>query len=352
MRGRGLCHFLEKLTQLIHRHPSYPQPSTVCGEQPATGRPRRGRNVSRVIRSTVVVVTWRGRDHLTACLDALADQNTPHRTLVVDNASDDGSHELIATHPSRPEMLRLPRNLGYAGGVDAALHDVRTPFIAWLNDDAAPEPDWLSALEAALAADESASAASSVLRFPDGHVQSVGVRLTRDGHGADATEGSEVFGFCGGAALVRTDRLRAVGGVPADFFCYYEDTDTAWRLRLAGGRIVSAPTARAHHLHGASTRPGSTLFHRWNERNRLLTLLRCAPSSVAARELARFATLTLVLPLRRTLGRPVPDAANFRFTLRMRVLTDVAVRSAMVLRVRRRFQTSARHDVWRAWAGR
>lgn len=293
----------------------------------------------------MVVVTWRGSAHLGACLDALAAQERPHRLLVVDNASDDGTADLLARRAV--EVLRLPRNRGYAGGIAAALPLVGTPYLAWLNDDAAPEPHWLAELEAAL--DGGAAAASSVLRAPDGRVQSTGVRLTADGHGADAT-GGEIFGFCGGAALLRTDALREVGGIPARFFCYYEDTDTAWRLRLAGLDVVRTP-ATAAHLHGASSRPGSPRFHRWNERNRLLALLRCAPAWVAIRELTRFAAITAVLPFRR-LAAP---AANFRTPLRLRVLLEIAARLPETLLARRRIGRAARvsrRDVWRRWAGR
>ncbi|WP_344685505.1 glycosyltransferase family 2 protein [Saccharopolyspora taberi] len=302
---------------------------------------------SEPVRSTVVVVTWRGREHVGACLDALAAQDRPHRTLVVDNASDDGTAEVLAAHPSRPEVLRLPRNLGYAGGVAAALPRVRTPLVAWLNDDAAPDPGWLSALEAALDAD-GVAAASAALRAPDGRLQSLGVRLTPDGHGADTTA-SEAFGFCGGAALLRLADLRAIGGVPAAFFCYYEDTDTSWRLRLADRRVVQVPEAGARHLHGASANPGSRLFHRWNERNRLLMLLRCAPAAVAVREIARFAAITAALPFRRR----VP-AANFRVGLRLRVLAEIALRLPSTLNERRaigRRSTVSRAQVWQDWAG-
>jgi GT2 family glycosyltransferase len=273
------------------------------------------------VQTTVVVVTWRGREHIEACLDALAEQQRPHRILVVDNASDDGSGELAQAHPSRPEVLRLAVNTGYAGGIQAALDVCVTPFIAWLNDDAMPEPGWLAALEDALDADPKAAAASAKLLTVDGDVQSIGVGLTRDGHGVDLVDG-EVFGFCGGAALVRTAPLKAVGGVPAEFFCYYEDTDTSWRLRLAGWTVLSVPDARVVHLHGATTKPGSVDFHRWNERNRLLMLLRCAPPRVAAREIARFALITALLPVRGT----VPDAANFKIGLRVRVLGEVVAR--------------------------
>lgn len=292
-----------------------------------------------------MVVTWRGTDHIVACLDALAAQERPHRTLVVDNASDDGTARLIAGHPAKPHVLRLPRNTGYAGAIAAATPLVETELMAWLNDDAMPSPAWLARLEDALG---DAAAAGSRLERADGSIQSLGVRLTGNGYGADAVE-TPVFGFCGGAALLRTEVLRAIGGVPADFFCYYEDTDTAWRLRLAGHEIITVADARVTHRHGASTRPGSPDFHRWNERNRLLTLLRCAPAGIAARETARFAAITALLPLRAN----VPDAANFRVSLRCRVLVELLVRMPETLRARReitRRGTVGRRRVWRVWA--
>ena len=300
--------------------------------------------------STVVVVTWRGRDHITACLDALRAQKSPHRTIIVDNASDDGTAELISSHPGEHEVVRLPRNRGYAGGLAAVLDLVDTPYVAWLNDDAAPHPSWLAELESALGGDPGAAAATSSILLTDGSTQSVGVALTADGHGRDVVlAGREVFGFCGGAALLRTAELKAVGGVPASFFCYYEDTDTAWRLRLAGHRVISVGPARVRHKHGATTRPGSVLFHRWNERNRLLMLLRCAPAGVAFGQLARFAVITVLLPLR----GDVPDAANFRFGLRARVVAEVLFRlpATLVQRLRITARTS-RKQVWQDWAGR
>ena len=299
------------------------------------------------IRSTVVVVTWRGNAHITACLDALAAQTRPHRLLVIDNASDDGTARLLAGHPSSAEVVRLPRNVGYAGAIAHALSEVDTEFMAWLNDDAAPRRDWLAELEDNVG---DAAAASSRLEYADGQVQSLGVGLTADGHGRDATT-APVFGFCGGAALIRTAALRSIGGVPASYFCYYEDTDTAWRLRLAGQDIVTVPTARVTHRHGASTRPGSVGFHLWNERNRLLTLIRCAPAAIAARETARFAAITALLPVK----RDAPDTPNFRVGLRLRVMTGVIVRLPVALAARKsitRRSTVARGAVWAAWTSR
>jgi len=261
-------------------------------------------------RSTIVVVTWRGKGHVGACLDAVATQTRPHRLVVIDNASDDGTAEILARHPSAPSVRRLPVNAGYAGALAEVAVD--TEFTAWLNDDAEPAPDWLARLEEALDQHEEAAAAASRMVGLDGSVISVGVGLTADGHGVDLTSAAAPpFGFCGGAALLRTAALREAGGVPARFFCYYEDTDTAWRLRLTGRTVVSVPDAVVTHRHGASTRPGSRQFHLWNERNRLAMLIRCAPAATAAREVTRFAAITALLPLRRALNQrqpaPVPN---------------------------------------------
>jgi GT2 family glycosyltransferase len=307
------------------------------------------RPVSAAARTTVVVVTWRGRGLIGRCLDALAAQTCAHHVLVVDNASTDGTAAEIAGHPVGPRVLRLGRNIGYAGALAAALPHVETPFMAWLNDDAEPEPGWLAALEQALS-DDDAAAAASVLHAADGTVTSTGVALTHLGYGRDTT-GARPFGFCGGAALLRTDALHTIGGVAGSLFCYYEDTDTSWRLRLAGYRVLAVPGARVRHLGGASARHGTPGFHRWNERNRLLVLLRCAPVAVAARELARFTGLTLVLPWR----RHRPRTPNFTLRLRLQVLTEVTVRLPATLIARRRIgrrATVTRAVVWSTWTGR
>ncbi|MGH3853626.1 MAG: glycosyltransferase family 2 protein [Pseudonocardiaceae bacterium] len=303
--------------------------------------------MSAAARTTVVVVTWRGCGLIGRCLDALAAQTRPHRVLVVDNASTDGTAAQIAPRCSR--VLRLTRNVGYAGALAAALPRVSTPYMAWLNDDAQPEPGWLAALEKALDDDGAAAAAASVLHAPDGAVSSTGVALTRLGYGRDSTAALP-FGFCGGAALLRTDTLRTIGGVAGSLFCYYEDTDTSWRLRLAGHQILAVPDARVRHLGGASARHGTPTFHRWNERNRLLVLLRCAPAPVAARELARFTGLTLMLPWRRN----HPRTPNFALRLRLRVLADVTARLPATLRARRQISRHCaipRASIWSTWAG-
>jgi GT2 family glycosyltransferase len=99
-------------------------------------------------RATVVVVNWNGARLLPSCLDALAAQQTtaPFHTWVVDNASSDGSLELLARDYPWVRVLRNDDNRGFAGGNNTALREVTTPFAVLLNNDATPEPDWLERL--------------------------------------------------------------------------------------------------------------------------------------------------------------------------------------------------------------
>jgi len=322
---------------------------------------------------TVVVVTWQQRDLVLACLESLATQTVTHRVLVVDNASTDGTVELVAERFPNARILRQRSNLGFAGGVSAALDVVETRFVALLNNDAQADSRWLEASLAALSAPSVAAVTAKMLLAEAGAsaelgtchtatVNNAGVVLLRSGYGADRGLGSpdderfaspvEVFGFSGGAVVLRTLAVKAAGGFDAAYFMYYEDTDLSWRLRLAGWHIVCAPDAVVHHLHAASSDVKSEIFAFHNERNRLLMLLRDAPLGFAASRLARFVLTTMSLGGRRLMSQAVPDAQAFRLGLRLRVLGSVLARLTMTLRQRHQVPHGRpRREVLHEWAG-
>ena len=98
---------------------------------------------------TVVVLNWNGAHLLADCLRGLAAQDLPEGQVavwVVDNASTDGSLELLAREFPWVRAIANPSNDGFAGGNNVALREVDTPFVALINNDARPEPDWLRRL--------------------------------------------------------------------------------------------------------------------------------------------------------------------------------------------------------------
>lgn len=315
---------------------------------------------------TVVVVTWQGRHLLGPCLESLRRQSLAHRVLLVDNASTDGTADFVAREHPEVDVLDTGANLGFAGGAEAGLARVTTPYVALLNNDATAEPTWLAALLSSAEAHPEAGAVTSrmVLAHAPGTLNNTGVVLLRTGYGTDRDYGApvdarpaadEVFGFSGGAALLRTEAVRAVGGFPARYFLYYEDTDLSWRLRRAGWRVRYEPTAVVTHLHSATVDQASERFAFHNERNRLLTLMRCAPGGTAASATARFLLTTGSLAVRRLLGRTAPDVPTFRPAVRLRVLASFLALLPWALAERRRIaraSTVPARTVYGEWAGR
>jgi len=241
---------------------------------------------------TVVVVTWQGRHLIEACLDSLSTQTAAHRVVVVDNASTDGTTELVRDRHPEVALVELATNTGFAGGVAAVLDQVETRYLALLNNDAEADPTWLREATAYLGAHPEVAAVSSRMLLSDvaGTINNAGVLLLPTGYGADRGLGEpdgetfdqpvEVFAASGGAGVYRTLAVKAVGGIEPRYFMYYEDTDLSWRLRLAGWTIAYCPTAVVHHRHAASSAPGSPSFAFHTERNRLLTLARTAEGLV------------------------------------------------------------------------
>ncbi|HEX2047707.1 MAG TPA: glycosyltransferase family 2 protein [Acidimicrobiales bacterium] len=147
-------------------------------------------------------------------------------------------------------------------------------------------------------------------------LNNVGSVVLPDGHGADRgylerdegqfDEVEEVFAWCGAAVLLSPRYLETVGLLEERFFLYYEDFDLSWRGRAEGWRYLYVPGSVVRHVHSASSVEGSRLFQHYDERNRLLTLTRNAPGSLALREAGRHLLITgsyarrdLVAPLAR-----------------------------------------------------
>jgi GT2 family glycosyltransferase len=214
---------------------------------------------------TVIIVNWNSGALLKKCLDALELQTLkPHRILVVDNASRDDSLRSAAGR-ERVEVLPQAANLGFAAGNNLALRHCDTAFVALLNPDAFPEPKWLqSLLEAAAAHPAAAAFGSRQLTAEDpALLDGIGDRyhasglVWRDRHGVLQTAGDlvprEIFAPCAAAALYRRPAVVAAGGFDEDFFCYVEDVDLGFRLRLAGHGARYVPAAVVHHVGSGTT---------------------------------------------------------------------------------------------------
>ena len=214
---------------------------------------------------TVVIVNWNSGELLRQCLADLSLQDlAPTRILVMDNCSTDSSVEGLDSFCG-VEVHKLGVNFGFAGGNNHAFELIDTEFVALLNPDAFPEPGWLRELVAAAETYKDVAAFGSCQMIHNsnslidgmGDVYHMSGLVWRQGHGFPLTlVGSgpiEIFSPCAGAVLYRTDVVKALGGFDEDFFCYVEDVDLGFRLRLSGYRVMLVPTAVVHHVGSATS---------------------------------------------------------------------------------------------------
>ncbi len=211
---------------------------------------------------TVVIVNWNGERFLERCLSALLAQTVaPHEIILVDNASSDASLDIVRHFPS-VRVRAQNRNLGFARGNNVAIKATgpETEWIALLNPDAFVEPRWLEALLSAahdyptfdIFGSKLVNTADPAVLDGAGDAYHMGGLVWRIGHGEADTDlleqGKEVFSPCAAAALYRRSALVEVGGFDEEFFCYVEDVDLGFRLRLAGYRCLYVPVSVAHHV--------------------------------------------------------------------------------------------------------
>jgi GT2 family glycosyltransferase len=259
------------------------------------------------VKVAVLIVNWNGGALLSRCLQSLAlQQRAPDYVVVIDNASSDESLSIAQPFMGAAQLIRLTENSGFARANNLAAAAVPdADAFALLNPDAFPEPGWLAALVAAAERTPDAAAFASQMRldaapeYLDGAGDSYHVsgRAWRNAHQLPASAGPaseiEVFAPCAAAALYRRPAFDEVGGFDERFFCYFEDVDLGFRLRLRGHRSVYVPGAVVRHVSSALSgyRSDFAVYH--GERNAVWTFFKNMPGPMLWRYLPQHVALNL-----------------------------------------------------------
>jgi len=238
---------------------------------------------------SVVVVNYRGADDTCTALAGLRDLNWPREQLeviVVDNASGDGSVERIGKEFPDVRVVVLEENRGFAAGCNAGAEVASGRYIAFLNNDARPDREWVSAAAAVLDRDGSvACVASKVLDWDGELVDFVDAGLGFYGHGFKLHAGepdspaydreADVLFASGAAMVVRASTFREVGGFDERYFLFFEDVDLGWRYWLLGYRVRYVPASLTYHRHHRSVGALSAAQEDYLlERNALFTIFK------------------------------------------------------------------------------
>jgi GT2 family glycosyltransferase len=222
-----------------------------------------------------VVVSYNSERDLGACLEALCAAEDLGGVVVVDNASGDGSREIVrGMGDPRITLVTESSNLGFAGGCNRGYHEHADAYqyLAFLNPDVVVSKDcFRRAIERLDGDDRLAAVAPRLMRSDGETVDSVGQKLhplhlevVDLGYGAPLSPGlldsRSVIAPCGALAVFRRSALDEVaepsGPWAQHFFCFWEDLEIGWRLVNLGWTISTCPEAVATHRRGAGASAG------------------------------------------------------------------------------------------------
>jgi len=209
---------------------------------------------------SIVIPNWNGAAHLPTCLDSLQKQTyKPLEVIVADNASSDGSQELLASRFAWAKLEQLPINRGFTGACNAGIRAARGEIVILLNNDTETEPTWVAEVVAAFDRHPEAGLVASKMLLFDRRdtLHTAGDYYRVDGlpgnRGVWQTDSERynieeyVFSACGGSAAYRRTMLDQIGLLEDSFFFSCEDIDLAWRAQLAGWKCVYTPRAVVYH---------------------------------------------------------------------------------------------------------
>lgn len=239
----------------------------------------------------IIIVVWNCWELLFRCLDALEGQTiTNFRTIVVNNGNEvTDQSELVGRYRNVLFQQSLS-NLGFAAGNNRGIEVAGdAQWIMLLNPDTVPAANWLERMLAATVQHPDYSffgarllqAQDEALLDGDGDCYHVSGLPWRSGMGLPValapTEPRETFAPCAAAALYPSRALREAGGFDEDFFCYMEDVDLGFRLRLAGYRCLTVQDAVVLHVGSAITGKRSHFYVYYGQRNLVWTYVKNMP---------------------------------------------------------------------------
>ncbi len=234
---------------------------------------------------SIIVLNYNGERWLSSCLESIQAQTyQPIETIVVDNASSDGSMGLVATRFPHARILRLSTNLGYTGANNQAASIATGELLLFLNNDTRVESNAIAKLVAAIDRDGGAGLVlPNITDYENTAKGSCGVGVDKLAYPQAPKDGEPAFYADGAALFIRREVFDQLGRFDDDYFIFAEDVDLSWRARLSGYAIAAASSAIVCHYGGGVVTGGhlqgkrfsTTPWRRYmGERNRLTNLLK------------------------------------------------------------------------------
>lgn len=258
---------------------------------------------------TVVVVNYNGKDLLAPCFESLERQSYDAdrvEIILIDNASTDGSVQLVRRDFPQIRVIINDANVGFSPAINQAAKLANGEYLALLNNDAEADPNWLANAVMYLQSHPEVGCVGSLILREDGEtIDYSGGEMAFNGMGyahmnaqkvgANHSYAQKTLFASGGAMLVPTELYLGVGGFDESYFAFFEDVDFGWRLWVLGHEVHFLPTSKVRHRHhGTIKRFGYARERYLLERNALATIFKNYGDDLLARTLPGAVLLTMM----------------------------------------------------------
>ena len=246
----------------------------------------------------VAVLNWNGRKLLEEFLPSVVQHSADADIFLVDNYSSDESISFVSSKYPSVNIIQTKANLGYAGGYNYALEDIKNPFIVLLNSDIETTENWLEAPLKLLKEDESIGACQPKIKaYKDkdsfeyagaagGFIDYLGYPFCKGRLFEDVekdqdqyNEVYEIFWASGACMFLRRKAFYDAGQLDESFFAHMEEIDLCWRMKNNGYQIFYTPNSTVYHLGGGTLNSHSTQKTFLNFRNNLYLLTKNLPAT-------------------------------------------------------------------------
>jgi GT2 family glycosyltransferase len=251
------------------------------------------------LKTAVVILNFNGKAFLELFLPSVITHSKNAEVFVADNASTDDSLDFLKNSFPEVNVIRLPKNYGFAGGYNEALKQIDATYFVLLNSDVEVTENWLESVIEKLDNDPSIAAAQpKILDYKNkndfeyagasgGFLDFLLYPFCRGRifYSCEEDTGQydqemEIFWATGACLFIRADIYKSFGGFDARFFAHMEEVDLCWRIKNEGHKVYCFPQSVVYHVGGGTLQKSNPYKTFLNYRNNLAMIFKNVPGRV------------------------------------------------------------------------